>query len=131
MPARPHRATRTLIATVAITAATATAAPANTGFPNIHTPRLYGVNGVLADPVLNEFGGILDIYIGNSGGNTLVTACISNHCRRLYPDHGNRYGAAGSYFNVRLYRDQQRTVKITATNGSQRTQWGPAKITVR
>jgi hypothetical protein len=60
-----------------------------------------------------------------------VTACVSNHCRRLFQDGDNRYGAAGNAFNLVLRAGQRRTVEITATNTNHHSQWGPQTVTVR
>jgi hypothetical protein len=131
MPAIHICPARTVIATLAVSALTAAAAPANTGFPNIHTPHLLGADSEFADPVTAEFGGTFDVYIGNSDPDTVVRACISSHCQRLFPYRDNRYAAFASNFDLRLERGQQRTVQVTATNGEHRSQWGSQTVTVR
>jgi hypothetical protein len=100
------------------------AAPANTGFPNIHTPRLYG-DGY-------PFGGAVDIYIGNSSESTQVRTCISGRCIRMFASEGSNYlRYSGSAFRLTLARGQRRTVSVVAINGRYRSQWGPARVAVR
>jgi len=125
------RSARTVIATLAITATTAAAAPANTGFANVHTPQLVGADSEFSDPAASVFGGTFDLYIGNSDDDTVVRACISNHCLRLFQDGHNWYRYTASAFDLRLERGQRHTIEITATNGTHRSQWGPLKVTVR
>jgi len=110
MPALRPRARRVLIAGLALAALTATAATANTRFPNIHPPTLS------ADAP--EFGGLFDLYIGNSNDDTAVTACVSNHCRRLFQDgnQGRRNDPCCSGARRRATRDepaaQRREVRL-------------------
>jgi hypothetical protein len=130
MPAVRTHVARIVIATLALTATAASAAPANTGFPNIHSPHLLGADSEFADPATATFGGLFDLYIGNSDPDTVVTACISSHCRQLFQDDDNWYRYTGSAFNLTFKSGQRRTVEITATNANHRSQWGPAKVTV-
>jgi hypothetical protein len=130
MPAARTRTARILIAALAITAATAAAAPANTRFANIHTPHLLGADSEFADPVAAEFGGTFDVYIGNSDDNTVVRACISNHCRRLFQDGDNWYRYTASAFDLTFKSGQKRTVEVWAANGNSRQHWGPTKLTI-
>jgi hypothetical protein len=131
MPPRRNRITRTMLATFALTATTAAAAPANTGLPNIHTPHLVGADSEFIDPVSSAFGGTIDVYIGNSDDNTVVKVCVSSHCRHFPQTGSNYYGAAASYFDLELKTGQRRTVEIWAANGDDQQHWCPAKMTVR
>lgn len=118
---RPRAAASALALTIA--AALPAAVAANSGAPNVHTPALY------EDPP--EFGGLFNLTVGNSDSETVVTACISSRCRRIYPVVDNGYNATGSLFGLRFERGQERTVKVTASNADATTVWGPSKVTVR
>jgi hypothetical protein len=128
-PSCPPR--RSVLAALALGTVVPAVAAANAGPPNVHTPRLYGIDSKFADPATTEFGGRFEVYIGNSVGDTEVVACVSRRCRRLYQSGDNRYGATGTYFGLTLKRGQRRTVSVNAANPGAGALWGPTKVSVR
>jgi hypothetical protein len=118
-----------LAGALALAALAPAPAAAVTGPPNIHKPELYS-----APP---DFGGLLNVSIGNSDENTGVYACVSNHCAFLFPTslgpipvNDNAYTATGRDFGLVFKHGQRRTVVIFAANGDSSAQWGPTVLTV-
>jgi hypothetical protein len=95
----------------------------------IHTPALS------SDPA--DFGGLLNLSIGNSDAATLVLGCVSSRCTWLFPAslgplpiYDNAYTVTGNEFGLDFRHAQRRTVVIYAANGDSHSRWGPTVLTV-